>query len=414
MMDKIIKEKKSVMDHCVITGAVRTAVGDYLGSLKTVPDYELGKAVIEEVVKRGDITKDEVDQVIMGNVVSKTPNIARVSSLLAGFDQSIPAFTVDRQCGSALQAVVSATHSILAGEGEIFIAGGAESMSRMPYYLPSTVRYQGFRLNNVELEDGFGYTVAHVQPKELFPELNMGLTAENVAARYNISREMQDQYAYESNQKAAKAQKEGKFKDEIVPVEVRTKKTVTIFDQDEFIKPDTTVESLSKLRPVFKKDGTVTAGNSSGMNDGASAVVVMKESAAEGKGIKPLVRIIASTVAGVDPRVMGMGPVPAIRKLLKKTGLKLEDIDLYEINEAFAAQALGCLIELNMQPGTELYNRVNVSGGAVAHGHPVGSSGTRILTTLIYELKRRNEKYGIASLCIGGGQGIAVLVENLK
>ncbi|MBN7774106.1 thiolase family protein [Clostridium aminobutyricum] len=401
------------MDKCVITGAVRTAVGTYLGSLKTVPAYQLGAYVIEQAIKKGGIKNSDVDQVIMGDVLSKTPNLARVSLLLAGLDNEVPGFSVDRQCGSALQAVQSANQSILSGDCEIVVAGGAENMSRAPYYLPSDVRFQGFRINNIELEDSFSYASSHAHPTELLPNVNMGITAENIAEKYGITREAQDAFAYDSQMKAAKAQAEGKFKEEILPVEVKLRKSSFIFDTDEHPKPDTTIEALAKLRPVFKKDGTVTAGNASGMNDGASAVVIMKESTAAERGIQPLVRILATSTAGVDPSIMGMGVVPAIQKVLDKAGLKLEDIDLFEINEAFSAQALGCLIELGMEPGTPLYERVNVNGGAVAHGHALGNSGTRILTTLIYELKRRNVKYGIATLCIGGGQGIAVLVENI-
>ncbi|MBK5252048.1 MAG: thiolase family protein [Peptostreptococcaceae bacterium] len=401
------------MEKCVITGAVRTAVGSYLGGLKTVPAYLLGSYVIEEVIKRSDVNKSDIDQVIMGDVLSKTPNLARVSLLLAGLEKEVPGFSVDMQCGSALQAVLCAKEAILSGDQEIIVAGGAENMSRAPYYLPSDVRYQGFRINNVELEDGFGYASSHAHPIELFPNVNMGITAENVAEKYGITREMQDAFAYDSQMKAAKAQGEGKFIDEILPVEVILRKNSFIFDTDEHPKPNTSLESLAKLKAVFKKDGTVTAGNASGMNDGASAVVIMKESTAAARGIQPLVRILATSSAGVSPEIMGLGPVPAIRKVLDKTGLKLEDIDLFELNEAFSAQALGCLIELGMPPGTPLYERVNVNGGAVAHGHALGNSGTRILTTLIYELKKRNGTYGIASLCIGGGQGIAILIENI-
>ncbi len=404
------------MRKVVITGAVRTAVGAYLGGLKTVPAYKLGALVIEEAIRRGKIEKSDVDQVIMGDVLSKTPNLARVSLLLAGLDQSVPGFSVDRQCGSALQAVVSGSDAIMAENADIVVAGGAENMSRAPYYLPSECRYQGFRMNNFQCEDAFSYASSHAHPAEMFPGLNMGLTAENVAKKYHITRQQQDEFAYDSQMKAAKAQADGKFKEEILPVEVVTRKSSTIFDRDEHFKPDTTMEGLAKLKPAFLRDGTgtVTAGNASGMNDGASAVVLMSEEKAKEKGITPLVSVVASATAAVDPSLMGLGPVPAIQKILKKTGLQLEDIDLFELNEAFAAQSLGCLIELGMEPGTPLYERVNVNGGAVAHGHALGNSGTRILTTLIYELKRRNGRYGIATLCIGGGQGIALLVENYQ
>lgn len=402
------------MKKIVITGAVRTAVGAYMGGLKTVPAYKLGAIVIEEAVKRGGIGKGDVDQVIMGDVLSKTPNLARVSLLLAGLNESVPGFSVDRQCGSSLQAVISGCESIAAGNAQIVVAGGAENMSRAPYYLPSECRYQGCRMNDFRCEDSFTYASSHAHPTELFPDLNMGLTAENIAKMYYITRQQQDEFAYDSQMKAAKAQGEGKFEKEIYPVEVVTRKSRIIFDRDEHFKPDTTLEGLSKLKPAFLKDGTgtVTAGNASGMNDGASAVILMSEEQAKIRELEPLATVVAASTAGVNPSMMGLGPVPAIRQLLKKSGLTLEDIDLFEINEAFAAQSLGCLIELGMEPGSRLYERVNVNGGAVAHGHALGNSGTRILTTLIHELRRRNGRFGIATLCIGGGQGIGLLIEN--
>ena len=403
------------MEQCVITGAVRTPVGAYLGGLKTVPAYQLGSLVLDEVVKRGGIEKGDVEQVIMGDVLSKTPNLARVSALVAGFDQSTPAFSVDRQCGSALQAVVSAVQAIQSEDAKIVLAGGAESMSRAPYFMPPSIRYEGVRMNKFQVEDAFEYASSHAHPVEQFPNLNMGLTAENVAKRYGITREQQDAFAYDSQRKWAEAHKAGKFQEELLPVEVHLRKSSYIFDTDEHPKPDTTLEKLAKLRPAFLRDGTgtVTAGNASGMNDGTSAVVVMAENTAKEKGIKPLVRVVSSATAGVDPSVMGLGPVPATHKALERAGLKLEDIGLFELNEAFAAQSLGCLIELGMTPGTPLYERVNVNGGAIAHGHALGNSGTRILTTLIYEMKRRKVQYGLATLCIGGGQGIAMIVENM-
>ena len=403
------------MEHCVITGAVRTAVGGYLGSLKTVPAYQLGSAVLEALPNRAGVEKSDVEQVIMGDVLSKTPNLARVSALVAGYGETIPAFSVDRQCGSALQAVVSGIHAILSGDADIIAAGGAESMSRAPYYMPASIRYEGVRMNRFQVEDAFEYASSHAHPGELYPGLNMGLTAENVAKRYSITREQQDAFACDSQRKFAEAQAAGKFRDEILPVEVKLRKEQFVFDRDEHPKPDTTPEKLAKLRPVFLTDGTgtVTAGNASGMNDGASAVMLMRERTAQQKGAKPFVRIVSSATAGVDPSVMGLGPVPAVQLALRRAGLALEDIGLFELNEAFAAQSLGCLIALGMEPGTKLYDRVNVNGGAIAHGHALGNSGTRILTTLIYEMKRRNVPYGLATLCIGGGQGIAVIVENV-
>ena len=400
------------MEKCVITGAVRTAVGSYRGSLKTVPAYQLGALVIEEAVKRGGIEKSDVEHVVMGDVLSKTPNLARVSALLAGLDKEIPAFSVDRQCGSALQALVSGTQLVQTGDAKVVIAGGAENMSRAPYFMPPSIRYEGVRMNAFEVTDAFQYASSHAHPVEQYPNLNMGLTAENVAEKYGITREMQDAFSYDSQMKATAAINEGRFDDEILPVEVKLRKSSFVFDTDEYVRPDTTLEKLAKLKPAFKQGGTVTAGNASGMNDGASAVVLMAQSEAKKRGIKPLVSIVSYAAAGVEPSLMGLGPVPAVRKALDRAGLNLEDIDLFELNEAFAAQAMGCLIELGMQPGTELYKRVNVNGGAVALGHALGNSGTRILTTLIYEMKRRNVRYGLATLCIGGGQGIAAIVEN--
>ena len=400
--------------NLVITGAARTAVGKYLGSLKTVEAQDLGAAAIREAAKRGGISLDQIEQVIMGDVYGYTPNVARCASLMAGVPEETPAYSVDRQCASSLQAVQSACYEINDFEADIIVAGGVETMSRMTYYLPPSARYEALRLGDKPLYDTFSHGVTMVQPQELYPGTNMGITAENVAERHHITREQADAFALDSQRKAKTAQDAGKFVDEIFPFEVKIRKNSFIFDQDEHLKPDTTMESLSKLKPAFKKDGVVTAGNSSGMNDGASAVVVMSEDKSKELGIPPLVKILATSSAGVDPRYMGLGPVPAVRKVLKKTGLRLEDMALIELNEAFATQSLGCLKELGMEMGTELYERVNVNGGAIAHGHALANSGTRILTTLIYEMKRRDVRYGLATLCIGGGQGMAIIVENCR
>lgn len=400
------------MKSLVITGAARSAVGAYLGSLKTVEAQDLGAAAIRVAAERGGISLDQVDEVIFGDVYGYTPNVARCAALMAGVPEETPAFSVDRQCASSLQAVQSACYEINADEAEIVIAGGVEIMSRLTYYLPPSSRYEPLRLGDKTLYDTFSHGVTIVQPQEKYPGTNMGITAENVAARYHITREEEDAFSVDSQRKMKVAQDAGKFKDEIFPYEVHERKNSFIFDTDEHIKPDTSMESLAKLKPCFKDGGVVTAGNSSGMNDGASAVVIMTEERAKELGIDPLVRIVATSTAGVDPRYMGLGPVPAVQKLLKKTGLHLSDIDLFELNEAFAAQSLGCLKELGMDMGSELYQRVNVNGGAIAHGHALANSGTRLLTTLIYEMKRRNSRYGVATLCIGGGQGMAILVEN--
>lgn len=402
------------MKNIVITGAARSAVGAYLGSLKTVEAQDLGAVAIQAAARRSGITLEQIDQVIMGDVYGYTPNVARCAALMAGVPEETPAFTVDRQCASSLQAVQSACYEINADEADIIVAGGVEVMSRMTYYLPPTARYQPLRLGDKPLYDTFSHGVTIVQPQAKYPGTNMGITAENVAAYYHITREELDAFAVDSQRKTKAAQDAGKFKDEIFPFEVKERKSSFLFDTDEHPKPDTTMESLAKLKPAFKPDGIVTAGNSSGMNDGSSAVVIMSEDKALELGLKPLVRILATSSAGVDPRYMGLGPVPAIRKVLKKTGLQLEDMDLIELNEAFAAQSLGCLKELGMDMGTELYKRVNVNGGAIAHGHALANSGTRLLTTLIYEMKRRNARYGLESLCIGGGQGMAVIVENCQ
>ena len=402
------------MKQLVITGAARSAVGGYLGSLKTVEAQDLGAAAIQAAAARGGISLEQVDEVIFGDVYGYTPNVARCAALMAGVPEETPAFTVDRQCASSLQAVQSACYEVSAEEADIVIAGGVEVMSRMTYYLPPSSRYEPLRLGDKPLYDTFSHGVTIVQPQAKYPGTNMGITAENVAERYHITREEEDAFSVDSQRKMKEAQDAGRFKEEIFPFEVKQRKGSFVFDTDEHMKPDTTMESLGRLRPCFKDGGVVTAGNSSGMNDGASAVVIMTEEKAKELGVEPLVRIVGTSSAGVDPRYMGLGPAPAIRKLLKKTGLELSDIDLFELNEAFAAQSLGCLKELGMDMGTELYSRVNVNGGAIAHGHALANSGTRILTTMIYELKRRNGRYGLASLCIGGGQGMAILVENCR
>ena len=404
------------MKSCVITGVARTAVGRYLGSLKTVEAQDLGAAVLIEAAKRSNIGLNQIDQVIMGDVYGYTPNVARCASLLAGIPESTPAYVVDRQCASSIQAVVNACYEISADEADIILAGGVEVMSRLTYYLPPETRYEPMRLGDKHLYDSFSHGVTIVQPQSMYPGMNMGLTAENVAEKYGITREEQDIFAMDSIEKMKTAMAEGKFKDEILPYEVKLRKSNFTFDTDEHINMSTDYESLSKLRPVFRTDGkgSVTAGNSSGMNDGASAVVVMSEEKAKELGQKPLVRIVSMASAGVSPALMGIGPIPAIKKALKKAKLTLKDMDLIELNEAFAAQSLGVLKELGMDMGTEIYKRVNVNGGAIAHGHALANSGTRLITTLIYEMKRRNVRHGLVALCIGGGQGMALIIENIK
>ncbi len=403
------------MEQCVITSATRTAVGSYLGTLKTVPPEQLAAIVIKGAVARSNLAPGQVDRVVMGHVLSNSeaPNIARVGALLAGLPEAAPAFTVDMQCGSGLQALRLAIMEIQTGACHIAVAGGVESMSRALYYLPPSVRYESFRLGDQTLYDAFTRAVTRVQPPSLYPGLNMGLTAETIADQHAISRDQQDAFALDSQRKACAAIAAGRFMDEIVPVEVADRKGGVLFVQDEYPRANATPDGLAKLNPVFRKGGTVTAGNASGMNDGASAVVVMTEAKAREIGVKPLARVLRHSVTGLDPNVMGLGPVTAIRSVLKQGALALEDIDLFEINEAFAAQSLGVLKELDMLPGARMYSRVNVNGGGIALGHALGSSGAQILTTLIHELKRRGGRYGVASLCIGGGQGIAMLVENI-
>ncbi|MFA8440174.1 thiolase family protein [Pueribacillus sp. YX66] len=387
----------------VIVGAARTAIGRYGGTLKNVSSGHLASTVIQEAIKRAGITPEQVDEVILGEVRQQTDesNVARVAALRAGIPETSPAFTINRLCASGMQAIGSAVQQISFGLADIVVAGGTENMSLAPYYLRGS-RFGGDRAHLVDSNTENGQ-----QPQETFgTKLGMGMTAENVAERFNISREDQDAFAAESQRRAQVAIENGKFKDEIVPVEVKERKNTITFDQDEFPRPGTTIEVLSKLRPAFKEGGSVTAGNACGRNDGASALVIMTKAKAEELGLKPLAKIVDWTAAGVSPEVMGIGPVPAVQKLLERTGKSLDDIGLIELNEAFASQALACIRELNLDE-----NKVNVNGGAIALGHPLGSTGSRITISLLYEMMRRNEKYGIATLCVGGGQGMALMLE---
>ncbi|WVX81247.1 thiolase family protein [Niallia oryzisoli] len=404
-----------IMGKVVITSGARTAVGAFLGGLKTVPVEELAATAIKEALMRSNnLDPTLVNDVVLGHVESSgdAPNLGRNAAMLAGLDH-VPGYTLNRICGSGIQSIVNAAQDILTGNSEIVVAGGAESLSRAPYYLPLEVRYDGFKMGNQELRDANTKYHHNCQPYPQYPIMHMGNTAENVVRKCEISREDQDLFAYNSQMRAKAAIESGRFEREIVPVEIKGRKgAVTIIDKDEHPKPHTTLEALSKLRPAFEKDGTVTAGNASGLNDGGAAVVVMSEERANELGLTTMAEIVDFAVAGLDPSVMGLGPVFAIRKLLEKTGMAKEDIDLYEINEAFAGQMLGCLKELDMYMDSPLYDRINVNGGAVALGHPLGMSGTRITISLMYELIERNAKYGIASACIGGGMGIALLIKN--
>ena len=393
------------MNEVVIVGAVRTPVGTFGGAFAEVPATGLGAVAIAEALERAGVQPDQVDEVLMGNVLSAGlgMNPARQASLAAGIPDSTPATAVNKVCGSGLKTVALAAAAIKLGDAEIVVAGGMEGMSGAPYRLP-TARY-GYRM-------GHGQIIDHMINEGLWcvlTDCHMGNTAENVALEREISRSDQDAFAAESQRRVARAWESGAFADEIVPVEVKQRKETVLVDKDEHPRPDTTVEKLAALRPAFAPDGTVTAGNASGINDGAAAVVVTSGKKAEELGVQPLASIRAYASAGVAPRVMGLGPIPATRNVLAKSGLSLDEIDLIEANEAFAAQSVAVGRELGWD-----WERVNVNGGAIALGHPIGASGTRILVTLLYEMRRRQAKRGLATLCIGGGQGIAMVVESVS
>src|SRR3954462_3198682 len=392
------------MTDIVIVAAARTAVGKFGGSLAKVPAPELGAAVIVELLKRAKLSGDQINEVILGQVLQAGAgqNPARQSVIRSGLPNTVPAMTINKVCGSGLKAVMLAAQAIRDGDSEIVIAGGQESMSLAPHVLPNSrdgQRMGDWKLVDTMIQDGLW---------DVYNQYHMGITAENVARKYGISREQQDALAFASQSKAAAAQDAGYFKDEIVPVAIPQKKgDPVLFDADEFINRKSTPEALAGLRPAFDKAGSVTAGNASGLNDGAAGVVVMSAAKADQLGLKPLGRIASYANAGLDPAYMGMGPVPAARKALERAGWKPADLDLLEINEAFAAQA--CAVHQEMGWDT---SKVNVNGGAIAIGHPIGASGARILVTLLHEMKRRGAKRGIASLCIGGGMGVALTVER--
>ena len=391
-------------DPIVIVSATRTAIGAYGKSLKNVSSGYLASHVIKEALQRANIPGEEVDEVILGEVrqTTESSNVARVAALRAGIPEEVTAFTVNRLCASGIQAVTSGVQQIFSSQADIVIAGGTESMSRSPIYLRNT-RFGGDRTTIVDSNIEAGQ-----QPQEIYGEnLSMGITAENVARKYNISREDQDAFAIESQHRAKKAIESGRFKDEIVPIKVMEKKQTSVFEVDEYPRFDTSIEKLANLNPVFAANGTVTAGNACGRNDGASALIMMKESHAKHLGLQPLARIVDWSTAGVSPEVMGIGPVPAVKQLLERTKKTLQDIDIIELNEAFASQSIAVIRELGLN-----HEKVNVNGGAIALGHPVGATGTRIITTLIYELLKRKQQYGIATLCAGGGQGMAILIEQ--
>lgn len=393
------------MEKIVIASAVRTPVGSYGGALKNLSAVELGTIAAKEALKRANVSPEQVDEVIIGNVLQAGlgQNVARQVTIHAGLSQDTPAMTINKVCGSGLRAVSLAAQIIKAGDAEVILAGGCESMSNAPYLITKGrwgVRMGDDKLVDEMIKDGLW---------DAFNNYHMGITAENVAEKFNITREDQDKLATVSQNRGSQARANGVFKEEIVPVEIKDRKgNVTVIDTDEFIKDGVTEESLAKLKPAFKRDGgTVTAGNASGINDGAAMVVVMTEKKAKELGITPLATIVSYASAGVDPTIMGTGPIPSSRLALKKAGLEVKDLDLIEANEAFAAQAGAVAKELGFD-----MDKVNVNGGAISIGHPIGASGTRILTTLLYEMKRRDAKKGLATLCIGGGQGTALVVER--
>lgn len=399
------------MNTPVIIDAVRTPIGRIGGALREVRPDDLGAWVIQKLLERNPIDPKRIDDVILGcanQAGEDNRNVARMSLLLAGLPVDVPGVTVNRLCGSGLEAVNQSAYAIRAGAGRVYIAGGTESMTRAPLVMMKPGA--AFQRGNRELVDTtLGWRLVNEKMKQMYPPISLGETAEKVAEQYQISREAQDEFALRSQQNYARALAGGKWEAEIVPVEIQGRNgEVTLFDKDEHPRPETTLEQLQKLKPAFKQGGTVTAGNSSGLNDGACALLIMEQETALEMGLKPRARIVASAVAGVDPSVMGIGPVPATRKALKLAGLTLEQIDLFEINEAFAAQAVACVRELGINP-----ERVNVNGGAIALGHPLGCSGARILTTLLYEMERRDARYGLASMCIGVGQGIATIIERV-
>ena len=391
------------MKKIVLAGACRTAIGTMGGALSTVPAAELGSVVIKEALNRAGIPAEQVDHVYMGCVIQAGlgQNVARQASLKAGLPVTTPAVTVNVVCGSGLNCVNMAAQMIEAGDADIVVAGGMESMSLAPYAMMKG-RY-GYRMGNATLVD----TMVNDALWDAFNNYHMGITAENVAEQWGLTRDMLDEFAACSQQKCEKAMAEGKFKDEIVPVEVKGKKGSVIVDTDEGPRPGTTVETLARLKPAFKKDGIVTAGNASGINDGAAAIVVMSEEKAKELGVKPMATWVGGALGGVDPSIMGVGPVAAVNKLMKKLDMKVADMDLIEANEAFAAQSLAVGHDLEFDPA-----KLNVNGGAIALGHPVGASGCRILVTLLHEMQRRDAKTGLATLCIGGGMGCTTVVKR--
>jgi acetyl-CoA C-acetyltransferase len=398
-------EETAMAREVLIVNGARTAIGDYGGSLKDIPPTELGARVVSEALARAKVDPAQVGQCVFGNVIhteAKDMYLSRVAAVKGGLPHESGALTVNRLCGSGLQAIVSASQYILLGDIDVAVGGGAESMSRAAY--ASLTQRWGARMGDAKLIDMM--VGALTDP---FDTVHMGITAENVATKCGITREQQDAFAVESHRRAAVAQKEGRFKSQILPVELKSKKGVVQFDTDEHVRADASVEGMAKLKAVFaKENGTVTAGNASGINDAAAAVVLMEAQAAQRANAKPMARLVAYGHAGIDPKIMGLGPVSAVKSALKKAGLRIGDIDVIESNEAFAAQALGVSQQLDLDPA-----RVNPNGGAVALGHPIGATGCILTIKAMYELHRTNRRYGLITMCIGGGQGIAAIIERL-
>jgi len=386
-----------------IVSAVRTPIGAFGGSLSSLKAHQLGSVVISEVMKRANVDTNEVSEVILGQALTagQGQNPARQASVNAGIPFTVPSYVINMLCGSGLKAVVLGYQAIKCGDSTVVIAGGQESMSNAPHIV--NIR-SGIKMGNTELKD----TMICDGLTDAFDNIHMGITAENIAEKYNISRELQDSYALESQKRAAEAQKNGIFKDEITPVEMKIKRNTVIFDKDEFPKHDTTLESLSALKPVFKSNGVVTAGNASGINDGAAVVLLMNGELCKKRSCKPLAKIVSHAETGVDPKIMGIGPISAVLKTVEKAGWTLDSVDIFELNEAFAAQSIAVLRDLGLNS-----DKVNIYGGAIALGHPIGMSGARVLVTLVHSLLRNGKKRGVASLCIGGGMGIAVAIETL-
>ena len=395
------------MENIYIMGAVRTAIGKYGGSLKSVPAHQMGALVIREALTRAGIDGGTVDEVILGEVRQSTEssNIARCAALEAGLPETVPGYTVNRLCASAMQAAFCGCQEIWCGEADVIVAGGTENMSRAPVYVRNA-RWGGNKMAMVDSNIEAGSTAA---PASVYGSgLSMTKTAENVAERFGISREEQDAFAAESQRRALAAIEAGYFKKEIVPVEITEKKRSFVFDTDEFPRPGTTMEVLAGLKSIVKPGGTVTAGNSCGLNDGAAALVLMSERKVKKTGLKPLARIVGMTASALDPTIMGYGPVFATRKLLERTGMQIEQLDLIELNEAFASQSVACVRDLGLDPA-----KVNINGGAIALGHPLGCTGARLIVTLLHNLQRTGGRFGLATLCIGGGQGMATIIEKL-